>query len=528
MKHTLDIALKGLSLGLSLLLCVGAAEARKPAKAPQGLLDASEYRHYVDYFNRMEPETVVQAIPNAEAWDWMEKNVPLFACPQDNFEEMWYFRWWSFRKGIQETPQGYVFNEFLVKRSYSDRYNMIACAIGHHLMEGRWLHDRRYMDDYLRVWYRGNDGQPMPRLGKFSSWTPYAAWQRWLVTGDTAWLLDMLPDLDADYERWMQYHPWPEGLYGQRDVSDGMEESISGGRRVYNARPTINSYMYGNAAALADMYRLAGNAEKAALYDNRAAAMRRAVQEQLWNADQQFFETRLETDRQLAGVREAIGYVPWYFNLPQQDAGHPDYQVAWLQVTDPEGFLAPYGLTTAERRHPDFRTHGVGQCEWDGAVWPFATSQTLTALANVLNAYEQSYVDDSVYFGLLETYVESQYKRGRPYVGEYLDETTGYWLKGDQLRSYYYNHSTFADLVVTGLVGLRPRADQVLEVHPLLPEGRWDWFCLDRIPYHGHLVSILWDKDGSRFGKGSGLRLYADGKLLAQSDSLLPLTVSLE
>ncbi len=30
----------------------------------------------------------------------------------------------------------------------------------------------------------------------------------------------------------------------------GWKESLSGGRREQNARPTINSYMYGNAKAL--------------------------------------------------------------------------------------------------------------------------------------------------------------------------------------------------------------------------------------------------------------------------------------
>jgi hypothetical protein len=34
----------------------------------------------------------------------------------------------------------------------------------------------------------------------------------------------------------------------------------------------------------------------------------------------------------------------------------------------------------AERRHPAFMARVRGKCEWDGAVWPFATSQTLTAL----------------------------------------------------------------------------------------------------------------------------------------------------
>ncbi len=59
-----------------------------------------------------------------------------------------------------------------------------------------------------------------------------------------------------------------------------------------------------------------------------------------------------------------------------------------------------------------------------------------------------------------QKYVQSQSMRGKPYIGEYLDETTGYWLKGDQERSRYYNHSTFCDLIITGIVGLRPGADQ--------------------------------------------------------------------
>ena len=56
----------------------------------QTILNAGDFKHYVDYFNRMEDENIIQAIPNSEAWDWMKNNIPLFECPQDNFEEMYY------------------------------------------------------------------------------------------------------------------------------------------------------------------------------------------------------------------------------------------------------------------------------------------------------------------------------------------------------------------------------------------------------------------------------------------------------
>jgi hypothetical protein len=94
-------------------------------------------------------------------------------------------------------------------------------------------------------------------------------------------------------------------------------------------------------------------------------------------------------------------------------------------------------------------------------------------------------------------------------------------------RGKDYNHSSFCDLIITGLVGLRPRADDVVEVNPLVPEGEWDWFCLDQVSYHGRILTILWDKTGKKYGKGKGLRVFAEGREIAQSDTLGRVTGSL-
>ena len=216
-----------------------------------------------------------------------------------------------------------------------------------------------------------------------------------------------------------------------------------------------------------------------------------------------------------AAAREEIGYIPWSFNLP--DAG---YEEAWAQILDTDGFKAPFGLTTAERRHPQFRSHGVGTCEWDGAVWPFSTTQTLVGMANLLRNYDQSYVTNEDYYDALLTYARSHQKNGKPYIGEYQDEVTGEWLKGDNPRSIFYNHSAFCDLVITGLVGLCPRSDNTVEVHPLVPAGTWEWFCLDCVPYHGDMLTIIWDETGERYGKGAGLSVLVNGILVAHSPRL--------
>ncbi|MDP4276700.1 MAG: hypothetical protein Q8914_03605, partial [Bacteroidota bacterium] len=455
-------------------------------------------------------------------WEWMKANIPFFDCPQDNFLELYYYRWWTYRKHIEKTPAGYAITEFLVPRSYADRYNLISCALGHHIYEGRWLRDKTYLDQAINIWFRGNDGKPMNKLHKFSSWVPDAVYNRFLVNGDTAFVRNLFPDLEQEYRYWETHNRLPNGLYWQEDVKDGMEESISGGRGKKNARPTINSYMYGNATAMAQLAMLSGQPEKETDYARKADTLKYLVQNLLWQPYQAFFETRLENDS-LCQVREAIGFIPWYFNLP--DKG---YENAWKQVGDENGFLAPYGLTTAERRSPSFRSRGVGKCEWDGAVWPFATSQTLTAMANLLNNYSQPVVTDSLYFSLLERYVESQYHRGRPYIGEYLDEVTGYWLKGDEERSRYYNHSTFNDLIISGLIGLHPRPDHTLLINPLIPEATWDWFCLDKIPYHGKLISIVWDKTGLHYGKGKGFLIFVNDTLAGSAGKLGRIRIELK
>ena len=482
------------------------------------LLKAAGYKHYVDYFNKMEDENIKQAIPNDSAWQWMQRNIPLFECPQQNFEEMFYYRWWTIRKHIKKTDQGYVFTEFLIQRSYADKYNLIAAAIGHHAYESRWFHEKKYMDDNLHIWYRGLEGKPMKKLRAYSSWNMDAIYNRYLVNKDERFVTDMLPDMVADYEGWEQEKKLSNGLYWQFDVRDAMEETISGGRREKNARPSINGYMYGNAKAIAAIATMAGKADVAALFNRKADSIKQLTQAKLWNSRDSFFEVLKEADTS-ANVKEEIGFIPWYFNMPDDK-----FTVAWKSVKDDKTFRAPFGITTADRSHPQFRTHGCCKCEWDGAVWPFATSQTLTAMANLLNNYKQNEVADSTYFDLLETFVESQYYRGRPYIGEYLDEKTGYWLKGDEERSRYYNHSTFNDMIITGLVGLRPRADEIIEVNPLLPDGKWSWFCLDNILYHGKIITIIWDKDGTKYKKGKGLSVWSNRKKVASSDNLEKVT----
>jgi hypothetical protein len=504
------------SCGSLLLVCLCAAATTFSAAEDTRILSESSFARHFEKFNTMEPETVVNAVPNAAAAEWLARNVPRFVCPDPKVEEIYWFRWWALRKHLKrdELSGFWTFTEFLTKPK------PVSSALGHHLIEGRWLRDQSIFDDYVLYWLRGNKGAPQTHLHKYSQWLANALWSRWLVTQDSATLAGQLDELVADYRQWERDHVRPDGLFWQEDVWDAMEESISGGRKVKNVRPTINSYMYGNAVALGKIARLAGREDLAKEFDAKAAGLRKLVQDTLWDDELKFFGAVNEKLEKIK-VREQIGFIPWYFNLPEQGRG---FESAWRQFTDEQGFKAPWGITTAERRHPHFRTHGTGTCEWDGAVWPFATSQTLTALGNVLRDYPQDAVTNKDWFESFLTYTKSHVYDGLPYIGEYQDEKTGAWLKGRDPRSFYYNHSTYADLVISGLIGLRPREDDIVEVSPLLPEDAWPWFCLEGVRYHGRDLTIIWDKDGSRFNRGKGLSVRAGDKVIAHSETLKRVT----
>jgi hypothetical protein len=496
----------------------------------EAVLKAESFKHYIDAFNENDEELYIQHISNEKAWEFLKANIPLFECPDKDLEQTYYFRWWTYRKHIKQTPDGFVITEFLPKVGWSGKHNTINCPAGHHFYEGRWLHNRKFLDDYAVFWFRKGGS-----VRSYSFWAADAMWARYLVTADKQHVTDLLADLVNNYKEWEKKRLEPDGLFWQIDDRDGMEVSIGGSGK----RATINSYMYGDAVAIARIAGLAGEKELATNYKAKAEKIKKLVQAKLWDEEAKFFKTLPRNKEQLVDVRELLGYVPWYFNLPDTGKG---YEEAWKQLMDPNGFYAPFGPTTVEQRHPRFAVSYKGhECQWNGPSWPFATTQTLVGLANLLNNYKQDAIDKRDYFETLKIYTKShQLKRedGRivPWIDENLNPYTGDWIsrtrlkrwregtwdagKGGKERGKDYNHSGYCDLIISGFVGLRPRLDDVVEVNPLLPANTWDWFCLDNVLYHGRIITIAWDKTGKKYNKGKGLRVFADGKQIAQSKSI--------
>jgi hypothetical protein len=480
-------------------------------------------------------------------FDWFRANIPFFDSPDPEINTTYYYRWELVTRHITygSPDTGYLFTEFANRPTWSGAYGAISCPSGHQFNEVRWLHDPRYARDYLRYWFRTPGAQPR----NYSSWLADSGWELHRVHPSEAFLLDLFPDLEANFEAWRE-RQWVDeaGLFWQLGHDDGMEFDINARqttnilRGAPSLRPSFNSYMWAEAHALARIAELAGQPAQAAAYRELADGVKAQLQARLWDPGRDFFfpmSTRRVEDAdghvvepftltyqtgRFAGSphgRELHGYVPWAFNLPD-----PGFEEAWRFLMDPAFFYAEYGPTTVERHDPLFLLRPTC-CWWSGQSWPFATTQTLKAMANLLQYYEQDHVTRDDYARLLHIFARSHRKDGRPWIAEALHPDMGLWDGHDYRgRSEHYFHSGFVDLVITGLAGIQPGDDDALVVHPLAPDS-WDYFALDQLPYRGHTVAVVWDRTGKRYGRGAGLQVLVNGQRAARSPELGRLEVRL-
>lgn len=326
-----------------------------------------------------------------------------------------------------------------------------------------------------------------------------------------------LASLRDNHAGWIEEKRRENGLFSQLADRDGMEYSLGGD----GFRPTINSYMYADTAALAKITALAGDDALSAAFAAEAGEYKRLVQHALWNPADGFFEVLREGEGQPAGVRDLAGYIPWVFRLPDEK-----YGTAFRQLFDPDGFQAPFGPTTAERRSSRFMEKNSHDCLWNGPSWPYATTQTLWAAANCLQDWGERFLTRHEYCALLESYARSQYRNGHPWIAENLDPFTGRWIV-DKPRSVHYNHSCFADLIITGYVGVLPEDTHLLTVHPLADDST-AYFALENLRYRGRRLDIYYDRTGGRYGMGKGLFVFVDGAFRQHRPDLGRLSLPLD
>jgi hypothetical protein len=349
--------------------------------------------------------------------DWYVENIPFFECSDKQIEQVYYYRWKLYKVHIRLVGDNqYVITEFINHVPWDrEPYCTINAASMHHIYEGRWLHDDRYINGYIENLYHGGNNR------RYSESIADAMYARYLVNADTAFLVQQLDSMKQIYEAWYDHWDSSKKLYWIPAMPDATEYTIasidaSGGKDGFDDgeafRPTINSYMYGNATAIAKVAALAGDRSVSEKYLRRADSLKTNIQQNLWNDSLQHFTDRLKVDNEYVHYwnfirgRELAGMIPWYFDVPADNA---TYAAAWSHVLDTNNLLGLYGLRTNEPSYEYYFKQfvyfeGKRGSQWNGPSWPYQTSQTITAMANLLNDYKQHAVTNTDYLKLLRLY----------------------------------------------------------------------------------------------------------------------------
>ncbi|KAL2859367.1 Six-hairpin glycosidase-like protein [Aspergillus pseudodeflectus] len=481
---------------------------------------------------------------------WYRDRIPLFKSSVSEIEEVYYYRWGLFRAHQRDLgAEGFLSTEFINDVGWQvSPWAILINAANYHLREGRWSRDRRFKEDYANVLF-GSNTNPH----QFSEVMADGVWQGYLVDGALKDAAARLESMQRVYNSWnttenIGGYDTSKGLYYIQPLTDATEYTIasidaSGGIDGFTGgnafRPSINSYQYANALAISHLAALTGDHALADEYRDRAETVKELVQEHLWNSTFEHFIDRFYVDNEYVTYwdpirgRELVGYVPWTHDLPDDDE---TFAQAWKHIIDPEKLAGSHGLRTNEPSYEyymrQYRYEGDHpECQWNGPAWPYQTTQALTALANLLDHYPTSsatgIVTKSDYVAILLQYAQLHYNPsydGILNLEEDYNADTGVPIVG-LTRSPHYFHSGFIDQVITGFVGIRPSADDILEVNPLI-DDTVEYFRIERILYHGHDVAVQWDASGDRYGT-RGLTVEVDGEVVAQSDTLTRQTIEI-
>ncbi|KAI5917574.1 Six-hairpin glycosidase-like protein [Camillea tinctor] len=463
-----------------------------------------------------------QLIGDFAGASFLGDNIPFIDIPDSLVQDVYYYRWTSLQRNLRyiRPGTGYMCTEFVQPVSYAKAFGSIDAATGHQIDEARWLRDTSFVDDYIQLFTRGPAD-----TSQYTQWILDAMSRRAMVTGDRNFLSSQLDDMIRVWREWDRVFDKAAGLYYYQPVWDAQELSLPGfivdpNNTNWNLRkdgpdtfrPSHNAYMVANARAIAIAANLARDGFTEANFIQLADNLENSIYNRMWATEQRFFMDIIHPGNPnltpLSG-REQVGLFPYRFGIGlNQSYAQPAVDAMF----DRDGFLAPFGPTTLEIRDPWFMATQPNDycCYWNGMSWPFSTSHTLKSLATIYRAGTTNVTVDQ-YYHYLHTYARTQQKNKRPYVAESHHPFDDSWSADSWNHSEHYAHSTNNDDVITGLLGILPQFDDTLHISPIVPKN-WSYFALENLPYHGHLVTILYDKDGQRYDVGKGLTVFVDGK----------------
>jgi hypothetical protein len=482
----------------------------------------------------------------AEYNRWFLDNVPYFDAPDPAFKKMWYYRWWVVRFNMTQadTPdlKGYRFYEG--KLGFD---NEISFAVPVQLKELSYLRNPEFGLQQAENSYRNLssgavvDPPGSPYWGEtYSHWIAAAVAEFNRVHPIPLERLDkLLPAMAGDVRSWLsQFDSDDDALPERRrprvtgydlDILsywffNGMKLDLKVDPPALE-RVDFASFVYANARAVAELARVAHNTGLASEFDAVADRVRAATLQQLWDDETHFFYPQRASDHTRVPIRELHGFFSFTTLLAPDE---PRYLEALEKFVDPEEFWARFPPVIASQYY-----YRRWTWEMDGLsrnIAPHPISMGAWTLLQVLKHYHQNIITPDDFMELMRRYTALMYPGVNPYDPLWRPNAHEYYSKWEphQVTEHpkpsdisHDFHSMYCALIVEGVVGLTPRADDKIELQPAAL--RWEHFALDRLRYHGKDLTIVWERPGGHVryhGYPQGFSLYVDGQHAFTRDRL--------
>ena len=468
-----------------------------------------------DVINQQDPIT-----KNRASWlKFFTDEIPRFSCSDRQLEQLYYFRWFLLKFSTAGGNLGYY--KYPVVMEGRAAYQTYCCYSAPFMaLDMNWAKDPQIgfghfanmihcqYEDGRFPWYSAPNTNRVPlhhKSASGNSFLPAAAWEHYKIHGDQKRIEKVYDGFAKNINWWISDRDSNKnGLFLIDDqLETGMDDIFS--NQVPYESVDATSYAYMNLTALAGMAKILGNQADAQKWENYAKKTKQAVLTKLWNKKNNFFSHRDPRTGDFSTIQSIAGFYPFFSRLADKE-----HLVCLNHLFNENEFWAKYPVPSISMDDPKFDPQGF----WMGPSWPAATCHVVEGLA-----WAAKNLDSSLTKNAAELFQRAAKNYFTPKIDfhERYDPLTGKPLS--KFRDYM--HSWWIDLIIKHVVGFTPRADAKLELKPL-PLGL-DYFAMEGIPYHGHFVSVYWQRpDQAPMYKNvpMGYVIKVDGEIAIRKDKL--------
>ncbi len=438
---------------------------------------------------------------------WFQENIPYFHCSDNWLNHLYYLRWQNLRRNYYAPESGFLkFPAFAAMRGdffyFTGTY---LSGFSNLLQELRWLKEAHWGEEaFLNFIDNMSIDNQLPAM-IFTNSIEYtenpteslfhALYQFYLAQLNTHFISAQLPrmkkhvaasklNLENDTLAFFSGSMSNKNKFGNTNESP-LSGSDSTFKKIQNLFPAISAY-YQNCSSIALISELVGDLGKPNIYSELTRQVQKLIQTGFINP---IFQLSPEF------VSSNSWIFPWY--QVRECLTDSMKQELWRKfynyLESSEMITTPFTIEDSAANLP-----GIEKMRSDlTELSTFQFSNYLSFLIQFLHEKPTSDNEKNYFWKLLIHYATRQNQQFDSINirtnTEVLPEISFQTPKNVET----FAHTKFTDFLITGLIGLIPSRDRnKLLFDPLVPPEVLDFFMMEKIPYHGHEINVVWDKPG--------------------------------